>query len=159
MTDPSRLFAWLMILGGASIIAASTYTTFQMRSIADRATEINEVPPAPPPAPVEKPAPLEPVDEMRPVDLAVISYLERPMPAPLIEDVSRGKPFRIDLVSESGRVYRALVDLDRDGKFDERWRLFDPEAKQFIVEREVSPDDDERYSEAFRWDGRRWAPL
>lgn len=84
----------------------------------------------------------------------------RPMliPAPLAKDVFPGKSYRVDLRNHDGSsrvvggdlfVTRVDVDLDRDGRWDEKWEL-GLEGGVMVTRRKVSPNDDERYEWHFR---------
>ena len=70
------------------------------------------------------------------------------------KDVSKGKPYKINVYQDEGNTTanRAKIDLDRDDKWDEKW-TFGPDS----VQRKVAPGDDENYSETYLWDGEDWA--
>ena len=59
---------------------------------------------------------------------------------------------KVNLYAEAGVWTRAKVDLDRDEKWDERWRFHEGGS----VERETSPLDDERYDERLVFKGGAW---
>lgn len=94
--------------------------------------------------------------ELRPVDELMLSLLSRPVQTK-IKDASKGRPFKINLYSDGGsRFERAKVDLDRDDRWDEKWTF----AADGAVSRQVSPADDESYSERFALEaGVRWVAL
>ncbi|HMV68423.1 MAG TPA: hypothetical protein PKA64_16360 [Myxococcota bacterium] len=89
---------------------------------------------------------------VRPFDLEVIARLGHDLGAEKIKDVLRGGP-KVNLYQDAGSstANRAKIDLDRDDKDDEKWTI-DGRA----IKRQVSPDDDERYTETFLWTGDRW---
>jgi hypothetical protein len=91
--------------------------------------------------------------ELRQVDELMLSLLSRPV-VKKIKDASKGRPFKINLYSDGGsRFERAKVDLDRDDRWDEKWAFGADRA----VSRQVSPADDETYSESFALEaGVRW---
>lgn len=71
-----------------------------------------------------------------------------------LTDAFPKKPYKVNLYRDSGdaRVSRLKVDLDRDGKWDEKWS-FGPEGR---VKRQVAPADDESYTESYLLDGSGW---
>ena len=89
----------------------------------------------------------------RPHDQEVLAYVGRDIGTDKLKDVSRGKPWKINVYQDSGKptANRAKVDLDRDDKWDEKW-TFDPEGVQV----QIDPADAERYSEVRYWDGTSW---
>jgi hypothetical protein len=60
---------------------------------------------------------------------------------------------KVNIYQDDGEptANRAKVDLDRDGKWDEKWTF-----KGTDISKKVSPGDDEDYSEAWDWDGSAW---
>ncbi len=89
----------------------------------------------------------------RAVDVAVMSWRGKDLGAKKKKDVSKGKPFKINVYQDGGKatVNRVKVDLDRDGKWDEKW-TFDGDK----IKRKVSPNDDENYSDKYKWVNGAW---
>ncbi|MFT4978029.1 MAG: hypothetical protein ACI8S6_003937 [Myxococcota bacterium] len=83
----------------------------------------------------------------------VLSWQGRALGSEKRKDIESGKPFKINLYQDSGHttVNRAKVDLDRDDRWDEKW-TFDGTT----ITRQVSPSDDENYSEELTWSGSAW---
>jgi hypothetical protein len=87
------------------------------------------------------------------------------------EDVFADAPFRVDLFNDDGVgrlegtywVQRVWIDLDRDGRWDEKWtrRLTPKRPGSTETTREVAPLDDEKYTRTFvdRDDGKGWRPV
>lgn len=88
----------------------------------------------------------------RAVDVAMANVLQLPV-QDKIKDATKGQPFKINLYSDDNtRFNRAKVDLDRDDKWDESWTL----KSQSDVERKVSPDDNEQYTEVYAVQNGQW---
>ena len=70
-----------------------------------------------------------------------------------VKDASKGTAWKVNLYQDDGEatMNRAKVDLDRDDKWDEKW-TFAPDG----LSKQVSPDDDENYTETWVYDGTRW---
>jgi hypothetical protein len=68
-------------------------------------------------------------------------------------DAARDKPYQLNLYQgpNSSTVERARVDLDRDGKFDEKYS-FGPNGVQL----QRAPHYDENYTDTYIWKGGRW---
>jgi hypothetical protein len=93
--------------------------------------------------------------DLRDVDkLLLLDWVGRDLGAGKRDDVTRGRPYRVDVYQEGGRTTatHAHVDLDRDGLWDEKW-TFEPDGG---VRRTVSPADDESYRVWEIWTGSRW---
>jgi len=90
---------------------------------------------------------------VRPVDQAVMAYQGRDLGSSKQKDVTKGKPYKVNLYQDAGKssCNRAKVDLDRDDKWDEKW-TFDGDA----ISRKVAPADDENYTDEYLWDGSAW---
>lgn len=92
--------------------------------------------------------------DVRDVDrLLLLDWVGRDLGASKRRDVTRGRPYRVDVYQDDGKLEatEARVDLDRDERWDERW--FFEGAK---VRRERSPKDDETYTVFEVWDGARF---
>ena len=111
-----------------------------------------ETPPAAtvtPPATTVTPA----VDTMRDVDRVLTARAGKDLGGKKVKDAFKGRSFKVNLYQDAGKasVNRAKVDLDRDGKWDEKW-TFDGAN----ITRKVAPGDDENYSEKSVWNGKKW---
>lgn len=119
--------------------------------------------PMPPPSPVAAPvaapvpapaAPAVPAG-LTDVQQAVWAYRGRDLGSSKLKDVSKGRPYKINVYQDDGNptANRAKVDLDRDDKWDEKWTFDGP-----TVQRKIAPADDEDYTETVVWDGAAWVP-
>ena len=120
-----------------------------------RADVAQVLPPALPPPVVpalEPPPEPERVPNLRSVDEMMFSLVERAFGRESQTDVRPAEPYRIDFVHSPGQPPQALVDLDRNGRFDERW------THGATIAREVSPADDGVWTERYTWDGYDWVP-
>lgn len=120
-------------------------------------------PEPPPPVPQEVAAPAAPAPVAaeatpmpagaREVDTVVLSYSGKAIGTDKLKDVTKGKPFKVNVYQDDGKptANRAKVDLDRDDKWDEKF-TFDGGT----ITREVAPADDEAYTEKYHWDGSGW---
>lgn len=103
------------------------------------------------------PKPPEPVkpagDELPEVDKVVLGWAGKDLGAKKKKDVTKGRPFKVSLYQDKGKstVNRAKVDLDRDGKWDQKYTF-----KGTAVTRKSAPGDDEKYTKKERWDGKAW---
>ncbi len=63
------------------------------------------------------------------------------------KDVFRNAPYKVNLYEEQGQgsVNRAKIDLNRNGKWDEKWDW----TPSGTVKREVAPNDDEQYTDKY----------
>jgi hypothetical protein len=105
--------------------------------------------PAPPPAP----APAAGV-ALRPMDTEILEKARAGISGERVKDATAGRPYKVSLYRDAGAagVNRLKVDLDRDDRWDEKWTLEGDEVK-----RQVSPADDEKYTEEYRLRGGAWA--
>lgn len=87
---------------------------------------------------------------LRPVDRAMFALVESAFRMEPKTDLRPKEPYRIDFAKPDDGPPRAMLDLDRDGQFDEVW-TYGPQ-----IVREVSPADDGRWTERFRWEGSDW---
>ena len=72
------------------------------------------------------------------------------------KDVFPGRPYKVNLYVEGDRVVRAKVDLNRNGKWDEKWS-FEPAGDAPDIRRQVSPsDDDTTYPLTYKMAGGGW---
>ena len=103
-------------------------------------------------SPEAAPAPPAParVPNLRPIDRTMFAFRENAFRLGEKTDVRPQEPYRIDFDQRADAPPRVKLDLDRDGQFDEIWTYGSE------VFREVSPADDGRWTERFRWDGMDW---
>jgi hypothetical protein len=87
-----------------------------------------------------------------PVDAALLSWIGKDLGTTKIKDVTKGKPFKINVYQDAGNASanRAKIDLDRDDKWDIKVTFEEPPSRQ------VSPSDDENYSLTQTWSGQAW---
>jgi hypothetical protein len=118
------------------------------------------VPPPPTPTPPPAPPPTHTTAESgtddlgkRPYDEEVIAWRTKTIAGDHLKDVSKGKPYKIDLHKDAGSttVNRAKVDLNRNGKWDEKYSF---KGDKITLER--APADDEKYTETYHWTGTGW---
>jgi len=117
------------------------------------------IPPPPPPTPPPD-APTKTTAESGTDDLGkrgyddeVIAWRTKTIAGDHLKDVSKGKPYKIDLHKDAGSttVTRAKVDLNRNGKWDEKYSF---KGDKITLER--APADDEKYTETYHWTGTGW---
>lgn len=95
-------------------------------------------------------------EALRPLDDEVLRLAGQRMTTDKVKDAVPGRPYKINLYVEGGRVVRAKVDLNRNEKWDEKWS-FDIEGGTPVVKRQVSPsDDDSSYPLKYRLAGKAW---
>jgi hypothetical protein len=103
---------------------------------------------APDPAPVPTPAKaMKSLDgkektPLRPMDDELLRLAGSHFTGDKVKDAIPGRPYKINLYVEGGRVVRAKVDLNRNEKWDEKWS-FEIEGGAPVVKRQVSPTDDD----------------
>ena len=111
--------------------------------------------PLPPPAvaPSPQPAAVDGPSE-RAVDKAVMRWVGRNLGSKKRKDVSSGEAYKINVYQDAGNAManRAKVDLDRDGKWDEKWTF-----KPGEISRKVSSNDDDSYDKKQLWKDGAWA--
>ena len=108
-------------------------------------------PTQPAPAAAPQPAPLG--DTTRAFDAVVLGYAGTDLGTSKKKDVTRGKPYKVNVYQDGGHstANRAKVDKDRDDQWDEKWTFGEG------ISRKVAPNDDENYTEVWLWDGQNWA--
>jgi hypothetical protein len=89
----------------------------------------------------------------RDVDKAVLGYRGKNLGTDKLKDVTSGQAFKVNVYQDPGQssANRAKVDLDRDDKWDEKFTF-----RSDGVEREVAPNDDEKYTEVWVWSDSGW---
>ncbi|MCE7869580.1 hypothetical protein DYH09_04280 [bacterium CPR1] len=93
---------------------------------------------------------------LRSFDQAILDRAGQKISGDKIKDALPG-PVKVNLYQDKAGqgVNRAKLDLDRDDKFDEKW-TFVHEGGPWKVKRQVSPADNEQYTEEFHLEGGRW---
>ena len=89
----------------------------------------------------------------------ILDWAGKDLRSPKRKDVSRGKPWKINVYQDKGAtaVTRAKVDLDRDGPdsvWDEKW-TFGPDG---AITRKRSTQDDGTYDVEETFDGTNFVP-
>jgi hypothetical protein len=113
----------------------------------DAAVAAAPTPPlAPPPASVDLVA--------RAYDTEAIAWKGKTISGDKIKDASHGKPYKINVYKDAGSptVDRVKIDLNRNGKFDEKINF----EKDGTITLERAPADDEKYTEKYHWTGTGW---
>ncbi len=89
----------------------------------------------------------------RPADQAVMRFFNKNLGSKKRKDVSSGQPFKINVYQDAGEsaANRAKIDLDRDGKWDEKWTF-----KGSEISRKVSTQDDDNYDKKYVWQKGAW---
>ncbi|MEZ4219741.1 MAG: hypothetical protein R3B13_02350 [Polyangiaceae bacterium] len=151
----------LLVLGGVAA-AGVAGGFFMAQSSTSESPKSTPTPMAPEPvlnpqiAPVAAPAPAAAVNgpSERDVDKEVMRFAFRPLGSDKLKDVTKGRPYKVNLYQDSGKsqMNRAKVDLNRNDKWDEKWTFDGPN-----ITREVAPADDENYTEKYIWNGKAWA--
>ncbi len=122
-------------------------------------TPVAPTPPAPTPAPAMPVAPPEATPPpagafaLRDIDHQILDRVARGIKGPHQKDAIAGATFKLDLYQDAGSplVNRAKIDLNRNGKWDEKWTFSGAEVK-----REVAPADDEEYTDKYRLVNGAW---
>lgn len=106
---------------------------------------------APAPATASDPSALRAMDE------EILARVAQNIPGDKVKDAFSGKPYKVNLYKDAGQagVNRLKIDLNRNEKWEEKWS-FSTEGGQRVVKRQVAPNDDEKYTEEYRLDGKRW---
>ncbi len=89
----------------------------------------------------------------RSYDAEVIAWSKRSISGDKMKDATKGKPYKLNLYKDAGMstVNRAKLDINRNEKFDEKYTF---EASKITLQR--APNDDEKYSETYHWNGSGW---
>ncbi|MFK7999846.1 MAG: hypothetical protein AB8H86_09625 [Polyangiales bacterium] len=90
-------------------------------------------------------------------EIWLLTQQGRSLDVPLERDARGGVPWYVDLYQEEGSsmITGARLDLDRDGRADQRW-TYEGEER---VQREVSTRDDEVYDEVWEWTDAGWSEV
>jgi hypothetical protein len=83
----------------------------------------------------------------------VIAWSKKTISGDKQKDVSKGKPYKINVYRDAGHatVNRAKVDVNRNDKFDDKYTF---EADKITLE--IAPADDEVYTQTYHWSGSSW---
>ncbi|MCA9666932.1 MAG: hypothetical protein KC503_15140 [Myxococcales bacterium] len=89
----------------------------------------------------------------RAVDLSIMRYVGKDLGAKKIKDALKGMPYKVNLYQDKDAttLSRVKIDLDRDGTWDEVWKVEGSKVK-----RKASPADDGNYTDKYRWTGNGW---
>jgi len=110
---------------------------------------------APQPTPAETKPAGGPVDlPARAYDAEVIAWKDKSIASDKEKDVSKGKPYKINVYKDAGQtnVNRAKVDANRNDKWEDKYTF---EPGKITLQR--APNDDEQYTETYHWTGSGWA--
>ncbi len=108
------------------------------------------------PATATAPTHLPAGDEaLRPMDRAIFAWQKSAPEKEKSKDVFNSETYKVDAYHDAGKIgmNRLKVDLDRDGKWDEKWDFDGAEVK-----RHVAPADDESYTREYRLAEGAWRP-
>jgi hypothetical protein len=163
-------FLTALVVGGVCGIAGFAFATYTMEPAPPPEATLSLTPVAPVPteptptaavdaaavdAVTEAPAavPTATAHGTREIDILVFGYVGRDIGSDKLKDVSKGKPFKVNVYQDAGSptANRVKVDLDRDEKWDEKFTF-----KDGTITRDVAPADDEAYTVSYRWDGKEW---
>ena len=164
-----RTFRTLVVVGGVAAIGAIGAVVVRRRSHPRPAAVATApspsrpslpfapppaTPPARPPGPTPPPPPLvrDPT-LLRPLDVELLHRLREGITATKVKDALPG-PARVELHRDPDKL-RAKIDLDRDGRWDEKWDLR-RRGDEEEVKRLGAPADDEQYTEEYHLVGGRW---
>ena len=158
-----KTFRWI-VRGGLIAVAAGVAIWFFTRPtpIPPKPVAAPVAAPAPVPAPAPAPVPVPvaaptptPSDgvPLRAGDTKILEAIKRPLSGDKGKDAVRSSGWKVNLYQDAGKksVNRLKIDLDGDGKWDEKWTIEDDQVK-----RQVAPADDERYTEEWRLRGDVW---
>ena len=113
----------------------------------------------PAPSPTPRPSPVAPVAAPAPAPVetaqsVAMSYRGKNLMGPKLKDVSKGRPYKINVYQDEGHTTanRLKIDLDRDEKWDEKWTFED----NGVLTRVVAVNDDEVYGDVQTWNGSQW---
>lgn len=93
---------------------------------------------------------------LRPGDEEVLRLLSQPPSGDKSKDATPGRPYKVNLYAEGGKYVRAKVDLNRNGKWDEKWSIEEKNGER-VIKRQASPnDDDTNYPDKFKLRDKAW---
>lgn len=87
-------------------------------------------------------------------DQLILNFLAtHPATTDKVKDAFPGESFKVNFYSDGGSKWTRLkIDLNRDGRDDEKWELKDGQP----AKRRVSTRDDEQYDREYRWSNAQW---
>ena len=90
-------------------------------------------------------------------EIWLLTQQGRTLRLPLERDAREGVSWYVDLYQEDGAstITGAHLDLDRDGRADQRWTY---EGEERVL-REVSSGDDELYDQVWEWSDEGWREI
>ncbi|MEW6283309.1 MAG: hypothetical protein AB1758_32170, partial [Candidatus Eremiobacterota bacterium] len=147
-----KTFLKLVILGGVLLAVGACYGLSRWMAASPR----REAPPEPAPVRATQRtsvASASPPGGLSPLERKILGKAGQKIESDKIKDAFPGS-VKVNLYQDDPAVgiNRAKVDLDRDDKWDEKW-TFDAQGG---VKREVSPHEDEQYTEVYLLSGDRW---
>lgn len=172
-----RTFRNLVLLGGATMLAGlgATFYHFAGGSQTGHTQTVTRTAPAPAgdasgggatvntqttyPAGRVSTAPARPAtqspSEERREDRLISEFLAtHPATTDKVKDAFPGESFKVNFYRDGGSPVwtRIKIDVDRDGKDDEKWDLQDGQ----LAKRRVATRDDEQYDREYRWRNSQW---
>ncbi|HEV2863924.1 MAG TPA: hypothetical protein VGX48_23210 [Pyrinomonadaceae bacterium] len=100
-------------------------------------------------------SPAQPQGGQRREDQLILNFLaSRPATTNKVQDAFPGESFKVNFYCDDGapKWTRLKIDLDRDGKDDEKWDLKEGQP----AKRRVATRDDEQYDREYRWSSDQW---
>ncbi|HEX5057736.1 MAG TPA: hypothetical protein VFV99_00190, partial [Kofleriaceae bacterium] len=156
-----KLRSFLAIIVG--IGCAGVFLLFKACKSSEPPPKPADVVVKPKPEPTPTPTPPEPTPQQpsgqemaaRAWDADVIAWSKKTISGDKQKDVSKKKPYKINVYREAGHatVNRAKVDINRNDKWDEKY-TFDGDT----ITLEIAPADDENYTKTYHWTGSAWLP-
>ena len=94
---------------------------------------------------------------LRKMDIDIFALLSRPMNGNRIKDAFPASAHKVNIYKDEGfaQANRLKIDLNRNGKDDEKWTI-EGVGADMKVKRQLSPNDDGNYSEEYRLVGGAW---
>jgi hypothetical protein len=91
--------------------------------------------------------------DLRPVDRDILTYLTQAAKGDKVKDAFSNQTYKVNFYRDSGSTWSRLkIDLNRNGKWDEKWTLDNGRPDK----REVASQDNEQYDQQYRWRGAHW---
>ena len=93
---------------------------------------------------------------LRAMDRELLQLVKQGGKPARVKDAFPKSPYKINLYLEGDQLVRAKIDLNRNGKWDEKW-TFAQDKGESTVKRQVSPtDDDTSYTLTYKLAGEAW---